>query len=166
MASDLKDLNREELAEALLTDDALLPQLVRQGSDLSGTRPFWRNKSSHLQAQARFLSPGMSPVFVTFSAVDMQWTYTDTSLALGIWLRQMIGVQNNPHIIAHFLLIRLTAFKKLVFRPFLCYVDQWIGLNGRAVVLAMSMESTGSRTLLPSKRKQSSPSLNSPSTGV
>jgi hypothetical protein len=95
MASDLKDLNREELAEALLTDDALLPQIIRQGSDLSGTRPFWRNKSSHLQAQARFLSPDMSPVFVTFSAADMQWTYTDTSLALGIWLRQMIGVQNN-----------------------------------------------------------------------
>jgi hypothetical protein len=25
-----------------------------------------------LQAQARFLSPSMSPVFVTFSAADMQ----------------------------------------------------------------------------------------------
>jgi hypothetical protein len=70
-ASGLKDLSRDELIEALLTDDALLPQIVRQGSDLIGTRPFWRNRSNHLQAQARFLSPGMSPVFVTFSAADM-----------------------------------------------------------------------------------------------
>ena len=70
-ASGLKDLSRDELTEALLTDDALLPQIVRQGSDLTGTCPFWRNRSNHLQAQARFLSPGMSPVFVTFSAADM-----------------------------------------------------------------------------------------------
>jgi ATP-dependent DNA helicase PIF1 len=72
-ASGLKDLSRDELTKALLTDEALLPQIVRQGSALSGTRPFWRNKSNHLQAQARFLSPSMSPVFVTFSAADMQW---------------------------------------------------------------------------------------------
>jgi ATP-dependent DNA helicase PIF1 len=71
--SGLKDLSRDELTEALLTDEALLPQIVRQGSYLTGTRPFWRNKSNHLQAQACFLSPSMSPVFVTFSAADMQW---------------------------------------------------------------------------------------------
>src|SRR5580700_10828825 len=71
-ASGLKDLSRDELTEALLTDEALLPQIVRQGSTLNRTRPFWRNKSNHLQAQARFLSPSMSPVFVTFSAADMQ----------------------------------------------------------------------------------------------
>ncbi|KIX09357.1 uncharacterized protein Z518_00436 [Rhinocladiella mackenziei CBS 650.93] len=72
-ASGLKDLSREELTEALLADEALLPQIVRQGSDLTGTRPFWRSKSNHLQAQACFLSPGTSPVFVTLSAADMQW---------------------------------------------------------------------------------------------
>jgi len=72
-ASGLKDLSRDELMEALLTDDSLLPQIVRQGSDLTGTRPFWKNKGNHLQAQARFLSPSMSPVFVTFSAANMQW---------------------------------------------------------------------------------------------
>jgi hypothetical protein len=55
-ASGLKDLTRDELAEALLTGDALLPQIVRQGSHLSGTRPFWRHKSNSLQAQAHFLS--------------------------------------------------------------------------------------------------------------
>ena len=72
-ASGLKDLSRDELTEALLADEALLPQIVRQGSALTGTRPFWRNKSNHLQAQARFLLPSMSPVFVTFSIADMQW---------------------------------------------------------------------------------------------
>ncbi|KIX09923.1 uncharacterized protein Z518_01004 [Rhinocladiella mackenziei CBS 650.93] len=80
-ASGLKDLSREELTEALLADDALLPQIVRQGSDLTGTRPFWRSKSNHLQAQARFLPPGMSPVFVTLSAADMQWQDPVSSLA-------------------------------------------------------------------------------------
>ena len=39
-ASGLKDLTREELTEALQTDESLLPQIVRQGSTLSGTRPF------------------------------------------------------------------------------------------------------------------------------
>ena len=72
-ASGLKDLTREELTTALLTDEGLLPQIIRQGSALPGTRPFWRNRGGCLQAQARFLSPEMSPVFLTFSAADMQW---------------------------------------------------------------------------------------------
>ena len=70
-ASGLKDLTREELATALLTDHTLLPQIVRQGSMLTGTRLFWMNRCSSLQAQARFLSLEKSPVFVTFSVADM-----------------------------------------------------------------------------------------------
>ena len=72
-ASGLKDLTREELTTVLLTDESLLPQVIRQGSMLPGTRPFWRNKGCSLQAQARFLSPEMSLVFLTFSAADIQW---------------------------------------------------------------------------------------------
>jgi hypothetical protein len=72
-ASGLKDLTREELTSALLTDEGLLPQIIRQGSTLPGTCPFWRNKGGSLQAQARFLSAEMSPVFLTFSAADIQW---------------------------------------------------------------------------------------------
>jgi hypothetical protein len=49
-SSGLKDLDREELADALMTDNSLLPQIIRQGSALTGTHPFWRNKSSHLYA--------------------------------------------------------------------------------------------------------------------
>jgi hypothetical protein len=127
-ASGLKDLSRDELTEALLADDALLPQIVRQGSDLIGTRPFWRNKSNHLQAQARFLSPWMSPVFVTFSAADMQWedlhqhfpgfsaaaTGDDRIRRQFIWDR----IQNYPHIVAHYLVLRLQAFTEHVLRPF------------------------------------------------
>ena len=67
----LKDLNREELTEALQTDKSLLPQIIRQGSMLTSTCPFQRNKGTSLQAQAHFLTPSMSPVFVTFSAADM-----------------------------------------------------------------------------------------------
>lgn len=71
-ASGLKDLSREELAVALQDNTRLVDQIVRQGSELIGTRPFWRNKSNSLTAQARFLSQDASPVFVTFSAADMQ----------------------------------------------------------------------------------------------
>jgi hypothetical protein len=39
-SSGLKDLNRENLSEALETDESLLPHIVRQGSCLTGTRPF------------------------------------------------------------------------------------------------------------------------------
>jgi hypothetical protein len=72
-ASALKDLDREELADTLQADKSLLPQIVQQGSSLMGTRPFWRNKSSHLHAQACFLSQDMSPIFITFSNANMQW---------------------------------------------------------------------------------------------
>jgi len=70
-ASNMTNLTREELGEALNSDSNLLPQIVRQGSSLTGTRPFWRNKSVSLQAQARFLTPQMSPVFITFSCADL-----------------------------------------------------------------------------------------------
>ena len=71
--SGLKDLDRDELHEALLTDQALLPQIVRQGSVLTGSRPYWSSKSRSLQAQARFLTPNIAPLFVTLSCADMQW---------------------------------------------------------------------------------------------
>src|SRR5271168_3662376 len=134
-ASGLKDLSRDELTEALLADEALLPQIVRQGSTLTGTRPFWRNKSNSLQALARFLSPSMSPVFVTFSAADMQWHdlhrhfpgFSDVATADDRTRRTFIwdGVQNNPHIVAHYLVIRLQAFTEHVLRPSLGFTDSW-----------------------------------------
>ena len=35
------------------------------------------------------------------------------------------GVQNNPHIVAHYLVIRLQAFTDHVLRPFLGFADSW-----------------------------------------
>jgi ATP-dependent DNA helicase PIF1 len=134
-ASGLKDLNREELTEALQTDESLLPQIVRQGSTLTGTRPFWRNKGTSLQAQARFLTPSMSPVFVTFSAADMQWEdlhrhfpgFSAVATGDDRIRRQFIWdmVQNHPHIVAHYLDIRFRLFKEHVLRPFFGYTDEW-----------------------------------------
>lgn len=141
-ASGLKDLTRDELAEALLADDALLSQIVRQGSNLTGTRPFWRNKSSSLQAQARFLSPGMSPVFLTFSAADMQWHdlhrhfpgFSDVALADDPTRRRFVwdGVQSHPHLIASYLVIRFQAFADHVLRPFLRFTDHWYRFEWQA----------------------------------
>ena len=134
-SSGLNDLSRAELTEALLADESLLPHIVRQGSKLSGTRPFWRNKSSSLQAQARFLSPSMSPVFVTFSAADMQWQdlhrhfpgWADVATANDHTRRKFVWdrVQDHPHLIAHYLVIRFHAFMDHVLRPLLGFTDYW-----------------------------------------
>jgi hypothetical protein len=134
-ASGLKDMTRDELTDALLSDEGLLPQIVRQGSHLNGTRPFWRNKSNSLQAQARFLSPDTSPIFVTFSAADMQWQdlhrhfpgFSDLTTADDRTQRTFIwdGVQKNPHIVAHYLVLRLRAFTEHVLRPLLGFTDSW-----------------------------------------
>src|SRR5580692_1433760 len=134
-ASGLKDLNREELADTLLTDDHLLPQIVRQGSALMGTCSFWRNKSNHLYAQARFLSQDMSPVFITFSCADMQWQdlhrhfpgWSEVSRAGETVRRRFIWdrVQDQPHLIAHYLTIRRKAFMEYVVGPLLNYEDHW-----------------------------------------
>ena len=88
-----------------------------------------------MQAQARFLSPSMSPVFVTFSAADMQWHdlhrhfpgFSDVATADDRTRRTFIwdGVQKNPHIVAHYLVIRLQAFTEHVLRPFLGFTDSW-----------------------------------------
>ena len=141
-ASGLKDLTREELTTALLTDEGLLPQIVRQGSMLPGTRPFWRNKGCSLQAQARFLSPEMSPVFITFSAADVQWQ--DLHRHFPGWVNVTLaddhtrhtfawdGVQNNPHIIAEYLVIRLRIFREHVLRPYLHFTDYWERLEWQA----------------------------------
>jgi ATP-dependent DNA helicase PIF1 len=134
-ASGLKDMTRDELRDALLADEGLLAQIVRQGSHLNGTRPFWRNKSNSLQALARFLSPSTSPVFVTFSAADMQWqdlhrhfpggadlaAANDRIRKTFIWE----GVQQNPHIVAHYFVLRLRAFAEHVLRPVLGFTDSW-----------------------------------------
>jgi hypothetical protein len=72
-SSNLSNLTWEELGEALNADSTLLGSIVRQGSSLTRTRPFWINKSHSLNAQARFLTPQMSPVFITFSCANLQW---------------------------------------------------------------------------------------------
>ena len=132
---ELRNLSRDELVELLQTDSNILPNVVRQGSQLRGTRPFWRAKSNSLQAHARFLSPEMSPVFLTLSAADMQWPdlhkhfpgYSTAADGDYHMLREFVwdGVQNQPHIVAHYLLLRFEAFVEHVLKPFLGYDDFW-----------------------------------------
>jgi hypothetical protein len=46
--SGLRDLDRDELIEALLGNTNLVKHIARQGACLTGTRPFWRTKSTAL----------------------------------------------------------------------------------------------------------------------
>ena len=176
-ASGLKDLSRDELAEALLADEGLLPQIVRQGSDLTGTRPYWKNKSNSLQAQARFLSPSMSPVFVTFSAADMQWQdlhrhfpgFTDLAAANDRTRRTFVwdGVQRTPAYRRSLLGYSIPG----LYRPRFTTASWGLqtpgtGLSGRPAVLATPMASFGFRLHRLSTRIPRKPALNSPSIGA
>jgi ATP-dependent DNA helicase PIF1 len=141
-SSRLKDLDREQLLEALATDNNLVRQIVRQGGQLTGTRPFWASRSQSLQSQARFLSPTASPVFITLSAADMQWvdlhrhfpgfpavtTRDDRFRHQFVW----DSVQNHPHIIAHYLLLRFKSFVKHVLQPYLQFTDSWYRFEWQA----------------------------------
>jgi ATP-dependent DNA helicase PIF1 len=133
--SGLKNLSREDLATAFQENKSLLQQVVRQGSSLTGTRPFWRAKASGLLAQAHFLSPGSSPVFVTLSCADMQWhdlqrhlpRFTDYTTGDPKTRQKIVwdNIQNNPYIVAYYLTLRLQAFLKFVLKPYLGYTDHW-----------------------------------------
>ena len=134
-ASNMASLNREELGDALNSHPNLLPQIVRQGSSLTGTRPFWKNRGTSLQAQARFLTPQMSPVFITFSCANLQWhdlyrqlPRYDEFLAGNDTVRRRImwqNVQDCSHIVAQYLDLRFRAFLRLVLKPYLGYSDYW-----------------------------------------
>jgi ATP-dependent DNA helicase PIF1 len=77
----------------------------------------------------------MSPVFITFSAADIQWHdlhrhfpgFSEVSEANDhvrhkfVWDR----VQDQPHLIAHYVAIQRKAFMKYVVAPFLKYEDHW-----------------------------------------
>jgi hypothetical protein len=131
----MASLNWEELGDALNSNPNLLSQIVRQGLSLTGTHPFWKNRGALLQAQARFLTLQMSPVFITFSCADLQWHNLhrqlpryDEFLASNDIVRRRImwqNVQDCPHIVAHYLDLWFRAFLWLVLKPYLGYSDYW-----------------------------------------
>jgi hypothetical protein len=77
----------------------------------------------------------MSPVFVTLSAADMQWHdlhrhfpgFLEVAAADDYTQRRWVWdrVQENPHIVAHYLVLRLQAFTRHVLCPFLRFTDSW-----------------------------------------
>lgn len=132
--SELKDMPLDALIEALDKDDYLLNQIVRQGKQLPGTRPFWTAHSAKLQSIATQLHP-LSASFITFSAADHQWDdlhrhlprYEEFSTGVES-VRTRIAfknVQENPHIIAAYLKIRFDAFFEEVLKPAFKIVDWW-----------------------------------------
>lgn len=175
-ASGLKDMTREELTDALLADQGLLPYIVRQGSHLTGTRPFWKNKSNSLQAQARFLSPSTSPVFVTFTLpICNGKTYTGTSLARRTWQWLMIahgGLLCGMGFRGTRILLLTTWFyvcgplQSTFYARCLASRTRGTGLSGRRGVLATPTPSFGFRLPCPLTRRQRKPELNSPSIGA
>jgi hypothetical protein len=84
----------------------------------------------------------MSPVFLTFSAADIQWQdlhrhfpgWADVAVADDRIRHSFAwdGVQNNPHIIAEYLVIRLRMFTEHVIRPYLKFADYWERLEWQA----------------------------------
>jgi hypothetical protein len=105
-------LSQEELQERLADGDGLLNSVVRQGSCLRGTRPYWRAKGANLEAHAHNL-PHLSPVFVTYSCADHQWDDLQRHMpGYDTWTngtdqeRRKLAwenIQNNPQIVAAWL---------------------------------------------------------------
>ena len=77
----------------------------------------------------------MSPVFITLSVADMQWHdlhrhfpgFSEVSQANDHVRRKFIWdrVQDQPHLIAHYVTIRRKAFMEYVIGPLLKYEDHW-----------------------------------------
>ena len=77
----------------------------------------------------------MSPVFITLSAADMQWQdlhrhfpgWSEVSQAGESVQRRFIWdqVQDQPHLIAHYLTIWRKAFMEYVVSPLLNFEDHW-----------------------------------------
>jgi ATP-dependent DNA helicase PIF1 len=100
-----------------------------------GTRPFWACKKTGLLAQARFLSRSTAPLFITLSCADMQWDdlhrhmprYEEYLTGNNETRRKIVweNVQNNPHIVAHYLEIRFRIFLKTVLKQHFNVEDHW-----------------------------------------
>jgi ATP-dependent DNA helicase PIF1 len=134
--SDSRNLTLEELQEALdaSDDSALLRKIVRQGSSIHGTRPFWNQKRHELMAIARSL-PSQS-LFTTFSAADHQWhdlqrhmpQYDEYLAATSDHERARIvrnNIQNQPHIAAYYFHRRVQLFLKHVLLKKFPSDDYW-----------------------------------------
>lgn len=132
---DLQATDRDTLVDLLQSENSLLPQVIRQGARLTGTRPFWGYQSSLLKAQAQFLCPIAAPVFVTFSAADMQWHDLHRHLpgwdlvsaaedrVRQRWIWQ--AIQDHPHLVADYLFRRFAAFRKHVLQPYFQFTNYW-----------------------------------------
>ena len=129
--AELKRMDLDALAEALGKDESLLNQIVRQGKDLSGTRPFWKSNGMKLRSMAVQLQP-LSASFITFSAADHQWddlhrhlpNYEDFSTGTEAVRNRVAfkNVQENPHFIAAYLNIRFdTFFKEVLTKAYVRY---------------------------------------------
>jgi hypothetical protein len=133
--SGLHRVSLEELPDILAENPYLLNQIVRQGVELHGTRPFWYKRSLGLAALARFSALKAAPVFITWSAADMQWddlhnhmprsaewrTGNDSTRLAVAWDH----VQNYPHMVAAYIDLRFRAYLRSVLAPSLKYSDCW-----------------------------------------
>ena len=70
-SKDLQGCDKEALLVLLETDNGILPQVIRQASYITSTRPFWNNRYINLQAITRFLCPKIGCVFITLSCADI-----------------------------------------------------------------------------------------------
>jgi Helitron helicase-like domain at N-terminus/PIF1-like helicase len=138
---ELNDITIEELQDLLQNDDSVLPRIVRYGSAITGTRPFWNKKGKELQWICRGIRDA-SPVFITLSAADHQWDDLMRHLPrFEEWrtgtpaLRQSIvreNLQQNPHIVAAWLDLRFRLFKDHVLDPHLRASDYWYRFEWQA----------------------------------
>ena len=111
--SRLQDLTYKELAKALDIDLVLLLQIIYQDSYLPSTYLYQRSQENGLQAQAYCLLPIVSPIFVTFSCVDIQQynlqyylpNFQEYLITNNLAQQQIVqdNIQDNLYIITYYL---------------------------------------------------------------
>lgn len=113
-----------------LPDDKLADQVMRFGSIIRGTRPFWSHRRGELSDMV--IQVGCPTLFFTLSATDTKWhdlhnvmpsTAPTNPTAASRWRIQ--NIVQNPHLSALYMHHRFIAFHEEVLEKILCTTDYW-----------------------------------------
>jgi len=123
--------NLKELLEAG-EEQQIVGLISRTGRKLRGTRPYWTQKRSDLEAMVRNL--GCPNLFFTFSAADNQWADLhrhmpdhgeDFITSPRRHIRAIKNLVDNPHIAAQYLKLRFDLFFKHVLTKIFPVTHYW-----------------------------------------
>jgi len=126
----LEGLNAEDLIDMVNDENLdLASSIMYYGSNLRGTRPYWKQRCSELIQMVRQL--GTPTIFFTLSAADYHWPdlfrilCPDTDSNLLDEKQRATLMHENPATVAWFFELRCDAFIKKFLTKFFSITDFW-----------------------------------------